>query len=879
MANNDFRTQENKWNDSWDKNNVYKWNPNEPRENTFVIDTPPPTVSGTLHMGHIYSYTQTDFIARYQRMSGKTIYYPMAFDDNGLATERLVEKIKNIKASTMPRQDFIKLCAEVVQSEEIKFRNLFKSIGLSVDWEQEYQTISKHSQTISQLSFMDLLEKNHVYRQFQPTLWDPVDRTALAQADIVDQELESTMNHIIFTTTKNDNIIIATTRPELIPAAVAIFFHPDDERYNHLAGQNAISPLFNCIVPILSDKNVAIDKGTGLVMCSTFGDTMDINWWREHKLPLRIIITKNGIIGGLEEIGSENWPCADIVQAKLASEKIIGLGIKNARTKIVEMLKEKNLLVGEYTIMHNVKCAERSGAPVEILVTPQWFIKITDKKIKLMNKANECKWYPDFMKNKIDNWIMGLNWDWCISRQRYFGVPFPIWYSKRRGEEGKILVAVNEDLPVDPLVDLPRGYTRDEVDAEIDVMDTWATSSVTPQINSWGISNDNTMDLQRHQKLFPADLRPQAHEIIRTWAFYTIAKSHLHQNSIPWKNLMISGWCLAETPKCMTIPTIEKMSKSKGNIVSPVELINKYGADVVRYWASTAGLGTDIIYSEKNVSLGKRLVTKLWNAAKFVGTHISQLKEKPLPIEQLLEKEIYETIDLWLITKLIKTVEYATKDFEKFEYDSARAAAEHFFWHDFCDNYLEIIKDRVYEKNNMNPKGKMSAIYTLYYALDTIIKLFAPFMPYITEEIYQKYLNDNPTKSVHMCGSWPNFKHIYVGKDFELVPRTVDSFKFIAFLDNYFENIGDTVIDILYSVRKIKSDLKMSHKSSFSKLQINFVNIQNKTNTISKVEDLFSVVPDLAAVTNCKTIIFDQIGELQQKILTDGGLFEIAYEI
>ena len=907
MADHNFKESENRLNDYWDKNKIYSWDQNVSRENTFVIDTPPPTVSGTLHMGHIFSYTQTDFIARYKRMIGKNIYYGIGYDDNGLPTERLVEKLKNIRAIDIPRQEFIKICDEVVKEETNKFRQLFKSMAYSFDWSLEYHTNSHHSRFVSQLSFLDLFSKNCVYRQLQPTLWDPIDRTALAQADLVDKELESTMNHVIFTTTTNENIIIATTRPELIPAAVAIFYYPDDERYNHLAGQSAISPLFNCTIPILPDKNVAIDKGTGLVMCSTFGDTMDINWWREHKLPLRIIITKNGRIS-LDGIGSENWPSTDIVQAKLASEKIIGLSIKNARTKIVEMLKEKNLLVKEDAIMHNVKCAERSGSPVEILVTPQWFIKITDQKIKLLDKANECKWYPNFMKNKIDNWILGLNWDWCISRQRYFGIPFPIWYSKRKGEEGKILVAINEDLPVDPLMDLPRGYTRDEVEAETDVMDTWATSSVTPQINSWGICETNVLDKNRHKKLFPADLRPQAHEIIRTWAFYTIVKAHLHENCIPWHNLMISGWCLAEVKKCMTKPTNEKMSKSKGNIVSPVDLIDKYGADVVRYWASSAGLGMDIVYSEKNVSLGKRLVTKLWNAAKFVSIHISQLNEKPLPMDKLLRKEIYETMDLWLIAKLIKTVDYATKEFEKFEYNSARAAIEYFFWHDFCDNYLEIIKNRVYsvretanlpahrdkvysvrETANLpalqdkvydtNNKGKMSAVYTLYYALDTIVKLFAPFMPYITEEIYQKYLNNNPTKSVHMCGSWPNFKHIYVGKDFELISKTVDSFKFIAYLDDYFENIGNAAISILNSVRKIKSDSKMSHKFSLSKLQINYIGIPNKTSTITKVEDLLSIIPDLTAVTNCKIITFDQIGSLQPKILTDNGLFEIAYEI
>ncbi|KAJ6644955.1 Valine--tRNA ligase [Pseudolycoriella hygida] len=555
---------------------IYSWNPNEERENNFVVDTPPPTVSGQLHIGHVYSYTQVDFIVRFQRMIGKNIFYPMGFDDNGLPTERLVEKQKQVRAFNMDRQKFIDICREVVISEEEKFRCLFNQIALSVDWDLEYQTINPLSRKLSQMSFLDLIAKGEIYRNNQPILWDSVDGTALAQADIEDKERIALMNDIIFRTDNGNEIIIATTRPELLPACVAVFYHPMDQRYKHLQGHFAITPLVGNKVPILSDELVQIDKGTGLVMCCTFGDALDITWWKTHNLPLKIIIDKKGHI---------NLPSHLPLY-----EQLNGLKIKEARNKTVEILREEKLLVKQAEIMQTVKCAERSGAPLEILTTPQWFVHTIKHKDILMQRARELNWYPNNMRIKLESWISSIAWDWCISRQRYFGVPFPVWYSKRAGEEGKPLFADITQLPVDPLIDLPIGYLREEVEPDYDIMDTWATSSLSPQLNSYGISEKFNVDLERHNKIFPADLRPQAHEILRTWAFYTILKAQLHENKLPWQNIMVSGWCLASDRS--------KMSKSKGNIIVPEELLEQYGADVVRYWTSKSKLGADSAYSE-----------------------------------------------------------------------------------------------------------------------------------------------------------------------------------------------------------------------------------------------------------------------------------------
>jgi valyl-tRNA synthetase len=807
---------EKKWQSYWLTENIYKWDKSAKREDSYVIDTPPPTVSGLLHMGHIFSYTQADIIARYQRMKGLNVFYPMGFDDNGLPTERLVEKVKKVRGVHLPREEFTKLCKEVVKDSEEEFRELFKSIALSVDWSQEYQTISDNSKSISQRSFIDLFEKNHIYRQEEPVLWDPIDRTALSQADIEDITYDSFMNYIKFNVEGQD-LIIATTRPELLPACSAIFVHPDDARYKNLIGKKASSPIFGIKVTIFADENVNIEKGSGAVMCCTFGDSTDVIWWKLFKLDTKIILDKFGKILPAEEIsffkefshlGQETY------------NKITGLKVTEARKQIIEELQAQDLLVKQDPITQSVKCAERSKSPIEILITPQWFVRVLDKKAELLEKANECNWHPEYMKERLVNWINGLSWDWCISRQRFFGVPIPVWYSKREGEEGKVIIPSLADLPIDPSQTLPQGYTADEVIADFDVMDTWATSSVSPQLNSLAINDDNYIDLERHKSLFPADLRPQAHEIIRTWAFTTIVKSHLHENSIPWKNLMISGWCLAADKT--------KMSKSKGNVVTPQQLIINKGADVIRYWTANSKLGADIAYSEEMLSNGDRLQNKLWNAAKFVSLHIANKQQDIANISLAIkEKIIFEIADIWLLSKLEKTIIKVTENFEKYEYAAARLAIEQFFWKDFCDNYLEISKTRAYNAQNNNEIGQQSAIHTMYFALKNILIMLAPIMPHITEEIYQLIYQDN--KSIHQQGIWPK---IDLGLNQELI------------------KIGEEIVAILDIVKQFKAEKQISIKAP-----IEFIKIVNHG---LKTELLINAIDDLKDVTSTNNILLNQ---------------------
>ncbi len=774
----------------WLQSGVYNWVEAEAktRDDSYVIDTPPPTVSGSLHMGHIFSYVQADFVARYQRMKGKNVFYPMGFDDNGLPTERLVEKTIKKRAVDLTREEFTIECEKVAEGARKEFRELFESIALSVDWNQEYHTISKDSVKLSQMSFLDLYNKQRAYRQMQPMLWDPIDQTAIAQAEVEDKEKDSHENYIPFTIIDADGnevekVTIMTTRPELLPACVALMCHPDNA--SKFEGKKARTPLFNVDVPIYADEKVDKEKGTGLVMCCTFGDETDIEWWKKHSLDTKIIINKYGKI--IDEV-----------------EELKGLKIEAARKKVLELLTEAGLLLEQKEISHAVKCAERSGAALEFLPTNQWFVKILDIKDELKAKVEECNWNPDFMKVRANQWIDGLSWDWCISRQRYFGVPFPIWYSKRAGEEGKVIIATADEMPVNPLVTAPNGYSMDEVEPEKDVMDTWATSSVSPQLNSKGINTLTptplpegeeqflALDSERHSKLFPADLRPQAHEIIRTWAFYTIVKSYLHEQVIPWKNLMISGWCLAEDKT--------KMSKSKGNIVAPQKLIEEKSADVVRYWASTSKLGSDTAVSEDVFSIGKKLVNKIWNASKFIAMQLGNVEINPAETarEDINNDNINQQIDKDIISKLSRTIAAADEAFSKYEYSTARSAVEDFFWNDLCDNYLEIVKKRAYNDGGglVTKVEQSSALYALHHVLKVILKLFAPFTPHITEEIYTHIFEGQG--SVHAKGGFPNSQGY---------PQTE-------------EQVFDDVVEVLQAVRKIKADEEVSIKYEVENLFI-----------------------------------------------------------
>ncbi|MFZ9470469.1 MAG: valine--tRNA ligase [Rickettsiales bacterium] len=925
----DAKIQEKNWQKYWDEQKIYQFRDDKNRDETFVIDTPPPTVSGLLHMGHIFSYTQADIVARYNRMQGKDVFYPMGFDDNGLPTERLVEKIIDKKAMAYEAQEreknqggsgyFVAKCREVVKEAEDEFEDLFKSVALSVDWEQKYQTISPESQKISQASFLDLYHKGLIEKQNQPVFWDIADRTALAKADIIDKEIEGEMFFINFTLDgKNQNLEIMTTRPELLPACVAVMISTESKIYQEtlknlisqplaqkletegqgLTGLFAITPIFGVKVEIIVDNDsVKADKGTGAVMCCTYGDETDLEWQRKFDLPIREIIRTDGklakfyisenssnndfneftnqldnIFGAIRR--EDNVFLYSSNEGFLNSQKFIEnyqniaeKNIKDAKKIIVELLHQQNLLAkNSEKTLRPVKCAERSGIPIEIISTPQWFIRILPFKEQLKAKAKECNWYPEYMRVRIEQWIDGLSWDWCISRQRFFGVKIPVWYSQREGEKGKILTPAIHQLPCDPLVDLPEGYLRDEVEAETDVLDTWATSSISPQLSSKGISSEFCFDEERHKKLFPADMRPQAHEIIRTWAFYTIVKAYLHsleivkdQNgnpqknqdgsiklqenpnsnqTIPWHNLMISGWCLASDKT--------KMSKSKGNVVTPKNLIEEKSADVVRYWASASNLGADIAYSEEVFKIGQKLITKLFNSAKFCSQHFAVLQNYFVENNQQnfsdenLSNLISHPSDLWILSRLEIVINEYDKQFAIYEYAKAREVLEEFFWHYFCDNYLEICKVRSYGLQAQKLDGielntnqtqeilleQLSSLATLSIILKNILKLFAPFIPFICEEIYSEIFSDEfrNLKSIHNRGNKPKLPEKFQKNNAEIL------------------KIGDEILKILFEVRKYKSEKNQSMKTEIELLEI------------SSELDLSGVKTDIANVCNAKQI-------------------------
>ncbi|MFN7161058.1 MAG: valine--tRNA ligase [Candidatus Gracilibacteria bacterium] len=708
----DPQISEKKWQDYWQTAGTYHFDPKSEKP-LYSIDTPPPTVSGTIHIGHIFSYTQAEVIARFKRMQGYNVFYPFGFDDNGLPTERLVEKETGVKGSEMDRDEFVALCLDVTKKYRKEFQSLWQSVGLSSDWNLEYSSIDPLAQRVSQRSFIELFKKGRIEKRFAPALWCIECQTAVAQAEVEDKEFETIFYDLKFSVEGKD-LTIATTRPEYLPACVAVFVHPDDARYTDLIGKTVTTPLGDT-VPLMADDKVQIDKGTGAVMCCTYGDETDMYWVKKHNLPEKILITKNGHI---------NFP---------DMPEIDGLYIKKARGVIIEMIRPGGYVLAEKSHTHEKGVHERCGTSIEILPVPQWFIKIIDIKDKLLERANEVNWYPDHMKKRYDQWVENLKWDWCISRERFFGIPIPAWTSAKTGE---IVLADPKDLPVNPQKSkppyLPEGHTYEDMIPEKDVLDTWATSSSTPEINSrWGEEDERPY-------LRPMDLRPQAHDIIRTWALYTIIKSELHFEQIPWKNIMMSGHVLAKKG--------EKISKSKNNAgKSPEELLKIYGADAVRFWACGASLGKDITLDEKEMMSGKKIVNKLWNVAQFMTMHLEDFDPAYVP-------ELYET-DKWMLARLTDLSKKMTAYLEAFEFGPARSEFEKFFWNDFCDNYLELIKGRLYKPESFEngTEKRKSAQYTVYIALDMLTKLFAPFMPHITEEIYQAYFKKyQNAESIHI---------------------------------------------------------------------------------------------------------------------------------
>jgi valyl-tRNA synthetase len=759
----------------WDEQKVYHFDAQ--RGPIFSIDTPPPTVSGALHIGHIFSYTQTDIIARYKRLAGHAVFYPFGFDDNGLPTERFVEKQRGIAASRVGRSAFIKACLEETAAVEKQFEDLWKQMGLSVDWQKCYSTIDKRTRTISQASFIDLYKKGFIYRKEEPALFDTVYRTSVAQADLEDIEKETIFNDIAFTTPEGQELLIGTTRPELLPSCVALFYNPNDARYQLLQGKKTIVPLYGYEVPILADEKVQIEKGTGLVMCCTFGDKTDIEWFKKHALPYRQSIGFDGKF--LERTG-----------------QLAGLKVPEARKKIIELLKEKNLIRHQKLILHSVSIYERSKNEIEYVMLPQWFLKILPFKKELLQAAEKIHWYPSFMKARFIDWVEHLQWDWCLSRQRTFGIPFPVWHNQTTGE---ILLPDEKDLPVDPQEQSYPGTIaeNDTIVPDTDVMDTWNTSSLTPYICREMFQptkgrlfhaklSNNTAD--RADDFIPMGMRPQAHDIIRTWAFYTIIKTWMHEGKIPWKNIVISGHVLSAEA--------EKISKSKGNVpVEPQELLKKYPADAIRYWTASGTLGHDIAFSETKLISGQKLLVKLWNAALFVKEHLQDIKFD-LEKNKIVSKETNSLVNQWVLHHLSETYLRYTSSFDSYEFGLALQAIENFFWKDFCDNYLELIKDQLFNATKYKADEIDETKKTLAHAFVRILQLYAPYIPHITETLYQEIFKDTlGVTSLHLT----RFDDLQKGYIFP------DAAKQVALM---LQAVGIT--------RKLKSDMKVSLKTELA---------------------------------------------------------------
>ncbi|AUS96043.1 valine--tRNA ligase [Clostridium thermosuccinogenes] len=694
----DFRLVEKEMQNFWKENSIYSFDP-ESHSEIYSIDTPPPTVSGSLHIGHIFSYTQAEMIARFKRMQGYNVFYPFGFDDNGLPTERLVEKEEGIIAKDFQRNEFIKKCIATTAKYEKEFKDLWQSLGFSVDWSLQYETINPMVQRISQKSFIKLLQDGKAYMMESPVLWCTECQTSIAQADLESIEKETTFNYVKFKTSGED-LVVATTRPELLYGCVCLFVNPEDDRFGQYIGKSATVPLYNYEIPILADSKVDISKGTGVVMCATFGDSTDAEWYKSHKLPYRKVILPDGTI-------DKSVPL------------IGGLEVKRARKEIIRLLEENGLLAETKSITHTVSVHERCGKEIEIIPSKQWYIDILTNKELFLKAADEINWYPKSMKSRYISWVENLKWDWCISRQRYFGVPFPIWYCKSCG---KVIIAREDMLPVNPLETKPDGPCScgcDEFLPESSVLDTWATSSITPQINAkWGEEKDIS------DRLLPMSLRTQAHEIIRTWAFYTIVKSLYHTGQIPWKDIMVCGFVLAKKG--------EKISKSKGNSeLSPKELIENHSADVIRYWAANSKLGTDTFFSVDDLRIAKRFITKLWNASRFALSHLQDI-DINADIELM-------PVDRWIIERCKQTIVEARSLLEQYEIGSARHKIDEFFWKDLCDYYLEIVKERLYQPEKRGVRERQSAQHALYYCMLNVLKLYAIYVPHITEYIYQSF--------------------------------------------------------------------------------------------------------------------------------------------
>lgn len=779
--------------DYWKQNDIFKFEKIEEKE-LYSIDTPPPTVNGSLHIGHIFSYTQAEMISRYKRLRGFNVYYPFGFDDNGLPTERLVEKVTGKRAKDFPRSEFSTICSETAKKYENEFVGLWSSLGFSVDWTLRYETNSDLAKKVSQRSFIELAKKGHAYQKEKPVLWCIDCQTSIAQAELDSKEVETNFNYIPFYV--GDELIeVATTRPEFLAGCRALIINPEDKRAKRLEGKMARVPLYNFEVPVILDEGAELGKGSGAVMCCTYGDNVDVEWSNKYGLSYVSVITENGTIANnIEFIG--------------------GMYVTKARKHIISLLEENGLLLKQETITHSVNCHERCGTDVEILPSNQWYIDVLSKKEEYLKAADELNWNPVYMKNRYTTWVENLKWDWCISRQRYYGVPFPVWYCSKCG---KPHFASYKDLPVNPLEKEYKGTCEcgnSEFIPEKDVMDTWATSSLTPLINAKWKQEDE------RKYLFPMTMRTQAHEIIRTWAFYTIVKSIYHTGELPWKDMMICGFVLAKKN--------EKISKSKNNsVLTPEVLVERYGADAIRYWTASNKLGTDTWFVEEDIKSSNRFLTKLWNSSKFILMQLEGYnKEKAKEVKQ---------VDKWLIDRLEETKKNFINHMDKYEVGLARKEIDTFFWSDLCDYYIEIAKERLYQPQKHGEDANISGKQTIYKVLLEVLKLYSVFVPHETETIYLDY-----------------FKKFE--KESSICLIELESNKF----DKGLINFGESMKEFIGEVRKYKTDKNLSLRHELSKIKV-----EVKSEDVSNFNDMYQ---DLCACFVCKEI--EIIAAKELKILS-----------
>ncbi len=802
-----------KWIARWDETGVYRFDRSRPRADVFSIDTPPPTVSGSLHVGHVFSFTHTDLVARFHRMRGKAVFYPMGWDDNGLPTERRVQNYYGVRCdpslpydpaftppaqppkppASVSRPNFIELCTRLTVEDEKAFEHLWKYLGLSVDWSMTYATIGTRAQRVSQLAFLHQLKRGLAYQVEAPTLWDVDFRTAVAQAELEDREIAGAYHRIRFARTDlapggpGDAafIEIDTTRPELIPACVALVAHPDDDRYKPLFGKEVITPLFGVRVPVKAHTLADPEKGSGIAMICTFGDITDVTWWRELSLTVRAVIQADGTLRPVTW-GGPGWESTDIDRAQRLYDELARLSASKARTRVVEQLKESGDLIGEpRPITHAVKFYEKGDRPLEIVTSRQWFFKTIEFRDALLARGRELQWHPEYMRSRYENWVNGLTGDWCVSRQRFFGVPFPVWYpitDRGRVDYEHPIAAAEDRLPIDPSTDVPPGYDAGQRGVpggfvgDPDVMDTWATSSLSPQLVC-GWHDDEEL----FRRTFPMDMRPQAHDIIRTWLFSSVLRAHLEHDSLPWRHAAISGF--------VTDPDRKKMSKSKGNVVTPLALLEEHGSDGVRYWAASGRPGTDTMFDPGQMRVGRRLAIKILNASKFALSSAD------------VEGEILAPVDRAMIRNLAALVDEATTSFDDYDYARVLQRTESFFWR-FCDDYLELVKGRRYGEQGAAGAGSANAALTA--ALSVMLRLFAPFLVFVTDEVWSWW----QPGSIHKA-PWPTSG--------ELLSRLADNGEATRQAD---ERAYQWATDLLFDVRKQRSEAKQPLKVPITKVTV-----------------------------------------------------------